>query len=431
MASTKQRAFEAFEEHGPDAYSAGEWAERLDTKKSYIYQVRGDFKDEHEESEADEAASTPEESAEPEETTNDTPDETEPEHEPHEAAQGNDDEAEPSATTTEASAPTTAAEENSERSATSPATPDADAGHEPTEAVEDPTDPEPATDGGDIVAVGHEGKEKLSPDGFEEQAVASIEAPDGVELPDDANPDDFEPDAAPSAQKNSDPKNSADPDPEPEPEQDNSGSGGLLSRIRGDSEPETTGEVVEDAPDADEADRRAEVLGAIEGASDGPTAEPEPEAEGDQPNTSTTSHGLVMDEDLVANLFGLPFNQAANATGWDGWELSKEEKEANARLIVAYCDEQDIDLSAGGMLAMSLMSTIGGRAAGYARHRKHEQAEAEAEPDAASADPDPDEQAAEAEPVERQTSRSTSTEQTTDAAADGDDFDFGDSETWD
>lgn len=399
MASTKERAFSAFEEHGPDAFTAAEWAERIDTSKDYVYQLRGDYKEQHEASEADEQASTSEDGGGAEETTDDPDPEPESLSDQSEAAEGNGTETEPSATTPEASAPATDAEADSEPSATSP--------DEPTRS-----EPKAATDGGDIVAVGHEGKEKLSPAGFEEESVSSIDPPDGTELPDDVSPEDFEPD--PSASADHDPE----PEPEPEPEEQDTGGGGLLSRIRGDSSAsETTEEVVEDAPDQAEAERREELLGTLEGADGGPDPAG---GDGDQPNTSTTSHGLVMDEDLVASMFGMPFAQAANATGWDGWELTDEEKEANARLLVAYCDEQDIDLSAGGMLAMSLMSTVGGRVAGYAQHRRSEQAdEADGEP----VDHDPEQ----ADEATEETTEQT-TEQTTEA--DGENFDFSDSSTW-
>jgi hypothetical protein len=393
VASTKERAFAAFAEHGPDAYSAAEWADELGTSKDYVYQLRGDYKEEAAASEDDEADSTPEESTDDPEPT-DGPDEpTEPE-------------------------PTPEPEPSPEASASAEAT----------------------TDGGEMVAVGHEGKEKLSPAGFEDQNVSSINAPDGVELPDDTTPEDFEPEPDSPAVDH-------DPEPEPEPEPENNGQGGgsgLLSRIRGDSSPsESTSEVVDDAPTDAEADRREQVLGALEGASDDPTEIAEPEGDGDR-NTSTMQNGLVMDEDLVASLFGLPFAQAKNATGWDGWELSEEEKEANARLIVAYCDEQNIDLSAGGMLAMSLMSTVGGRVAGYAKHRKTESDDADDGEASASVDRDPEptpsEETAtdggdEAAPTR---SEETATDGGDEAAptrsetteADAEAFDFSDSSTW-
>jgi hypothetical protein len=427
VASTKERAYDAFEEHGPDAYSAAEWADELDTSKDYVYQLRGDYKAEHEAdaSEAEEQANTPDESTDDPGPT-DGPDEP-PESlsEQSEAGEGNDPE--PSATTAEASDRTTP-EADSEPSATSPA--------DPTPEPESTQEATASTDGGEMVAVGHEGKEKLSPAGFEEQDVSSIDAPDGVDLPDDVSPEDFEPgDDAPSRGREAEPE----PEPEPEPEESD-GEGGLLSRIRGDSSAsESTSEVVEEAPTDAEADRREEVVSALEGATDGPTVpeDAEPGGDGESRNTSTMSNGLVMDEDLVASLFGMPFAQAADATGWDGWELTDEEREANARLIVAYCDEQNIDLSAGGMLAMSLMSTVGGRVAGYAQHRKGQSDdEADAADPSASVDHDPDEEPTEtapveeSEPTEEPRSEPTRDEPTETTEADGEAFDFADSSTW-
>ena len=152
MASTKERAFADFAEHGPDAYSAAEWADELGTSKDYVYQLRGDYKEEAAASEDDEADSTPEESTDDPEPT-DGPDEpTEPE-------------------------PTPEPEPSPEASASAEAT----------------------TDGDEMVAVGHEGKEKLSPAGFEDQNVSTIDAPDGVELPDDTTPEDFEPGDEPAS----------------------------------------------------------------------------------------------------------------------------------------------------------------------------------------------------------------------------------------
>jgi len=429
VASTKERAFADFAEHGPDAYSAAEWADELGTSKDYVYQLRGDYKEEAAASEDDEADSTPEESTDDPEPT-DGPDEpTEPLSEQPEAVEGN--EPEPSATTGEASAPPTDAEADSTPSATSP---EPEPTPEPEPSPEASASAEATTDGDEMVAVGHEGKEKLSPAGFEDQNVSSIDAPDGVELPDDTTPEDFEPGDEP-ASVDRDPE----PEPVPEPEPENNGQGGgsdLLSRIRGDSSPsESTSEVVDDAPTDAEADRREQVLGALEGASDDPTESAEPEGDGDR-NTSTMQNGLVMDEDLVASLFGLPFAQAANATGWDGWELSDEEREANARLIVAYCDEQNIDLSAGGMLAMSLMSTVGGRVAGYAKHRKTESDDADDGEASASVDRDPEptpsEETAtdggdEAAPTRSEPTRDEPSETT---EADAEAFDFSDSSTW-
>jgi len=103
---------------------------------------------------------------------------------------------------------------------------------------------------------------------------------------------------------------------------------------------------------------------------------------------------------------------------------------------VAFCDEQNIDLSAGGMLAMSLMSTVGGRVAGYARHRKTESDDADGGEASASVDRDPEptrsEETAtdggdEAAPTRSEPTRDEPSETT---EADAEAFNFSDSSTW-
>ena len=168
MASTKEEAFEAFERHGPDAFTAAQWVDAdlppdklpdgesaplISTNKDYLYQLRGDFKAQHQTSEADEGASTSEEAEEATETTEDT-------------------DPEPDSGQSEATEPEPEPEPT------------------PTEPEAAPPDPAPPTKtgGGEAVEVGHEGKEKLSPDGFEDESVASIEPPDGLDLPEGTKP---------------------------------------------------------------------------------------------------------------------------------------------------------------------------------------------------------------------------------------------------
>ncbi len=260
------------------------------------------------------------------------------------------------------------------------------------DATEDLQSLDEETDGGtDSVQVDHEGNEKLSPAGFEDESVSSIEPPDGVDLPEDANPDDFEPDADASEQRargsNAETETQEPADATPDSERDDSGGGGgVLSRLTGGSNgsTETTEDVVQDADDPAERDRRDQLRQRLEQATTGGDPEPageEPTSDDSETReTTTTSQGIVMDQDLVADLFGMPFEQAAEATGWEGWRLSETERKANARLIAAYCDERGIDLSTGGMLAMSLMSTVGGRVAGYSRYRKRESDSENSEP---------------------------------------------------
>jgi len=393
MASVRDRAYDTFDRDGPDAHTAAEWAEELDTSKAYVYQLRGDYREEHGETDSTDGESG--EEPEPTDAPDDTP-------EPAASQSGHD----------------------GRKSGSDPE------GQVPPGDTQEPTSaPTPTPDGGDMVAVGHEGKDKLSPAGFEDEAVSSIDAPDGVDLPADTSPADFEATDGPQ------PEPEPEPTPEPEPEEKDD-SGGLLSRIRGDrsaTESPSTEEVVEEAPDSAESERREDVLGALENATAGGTQDTESGDEG--PETSQMSNGLVVDEDLMSTLFGLPFAQAANATGWDGWELSDEEKAVNAELLIAYCDEQDVDLSAGGMLAMSLLSTVGGRAAGYARHRRSQSEESAEHQERGnrekSDDHDPEKSGqSESTTSERETPSgedSTTTEATT---GDGEAFDFTDSSTW-
>jgi len=298
---------------------------------------------------------------------------------------------------------------------------------QPTTSENSSTNGEATTDGGSIT-VSHEGKEKLSPEGFEDESVSSIDAPDGVDLPDDVTPDDLEP---------GDDEETIEGDAANDPQDgDDSGSdSGLLSRIRGESDEKTPEDVVEDAPNEAERDRRENLLSQLEGSTaessdDVDETGEQPDEQSDSADTTATSspsptqmgNGLVVDESLMATLFGLPFSQASEVTGWDGWELSEQEKRANAELIVAYCDEQNIDLSAGSMLAMSLMSTVGGRAAGYMQHRRS---------GTDSAEP--------AESVEEQSENGATAEQVAEAigseqpdeqSPDDGNFDFSDSSTW-
>lgn len=232
----------------------------------------------------------------------------------------------------------------------------------------------------DALEVGHEGSEKLSPEGAPDNSGATVEPPEGV--PDDLSPDDLEPGAAPAprgqtaddSENQSESSETADtPD-----EDDDSDSGGLLDRIRGDNESETRSpeEIVEDADDPEERDRREEVLGQLDDAMAAeddvdqeestdadPSGDPSP-----APTPSTSkSNGMIVDESVVGHLIDLPFNGAAAATGWEGWELTPQERQANAELFVAAADEHDIDVGPTAMLALSVAGTFGGRAMRYRR----------------------------------------------------------------
>lgn len=419
--SVRDELFAAFAEKGPDAHTASEWAEEFDTGTDYVYKLRSEFKNDPDlgvdDDRADHVDEDPGPDREPETTLDPDPDP--------------DDGADP--------------------------TPDD--GADPTPDDGETSDPEPV-DGTESVGVKHEGSEKLSPDGHEDESVSSVDMPEGLEHLEDRSPEDFEPDEGASPDPEPQGKDTEDPaaDPDPAPDSGESGGddGGLLSRLRGSDDGQATDqtaeEVVDDAPTEEERERRADLLGQLEQRSgveddqadddDSPDPSPESGSEPD-PQLSPGANGLHMDEELMATMFGLPFNQAANATGWDGWQLSEEEKQANAELLVAYCQEQNIDVSTGGMLAMSLLSTVGGRAAGYARHRKQQsdtpQSGQQAPAEAPSSDPDPQGEGAEdtdAAPdtqPERQphvpdTGDSEPVEATEDAQSD--DFDFSDSSTW-
>lgn len=277
--------------------------------------------------------------------------------------------------------------------------PDSGASEAPSDDPEDSSDQVPEEDEGAIV-VNEEGSEKLSPEGFDSRNRPEMDPPEGADLPDDVTPDDFESTegdecvSSPSESVSSEESTSQNPGPEPDDDGEED-SGGVLSKLRdrgGDDEDEnpeqSPQEIVEEADDPEEQERRQRVLDALnEGANDEDGNRDErPERQPNQADASPSGHtesdpspkpaqmqnGMVVDEKLLETLFGLPFDQAANVTGWEGWRLSPEEKEANARLLRAYADEQDIDLGPGVMLAMSLGSTVGGRVVGYTRHRKQQ-----------------------------------------------------------
>jgi hypothetical protein len=377
--SVKQRAFRKFEEEGPRARSASEWADELGTEPDYIYQLRSEFRDDVED-DRDDAAESP-------------------------GPPDGDDEGQTD--TGESPSPSEA-----------PSQPPADAG------AQGPADAGTSTDGGthgvsegsgpESIDVGHDGQEKLSPKGWDDEAVSSIDPPEGVDV-DGFGPDDFEPEPAVTPTPDSPPTKS-DPDPDPEPS-DASDSSGLLGRIRGDSDTErSTDEIVEDADSPAERDRRQELLEQLDDAG-GPTVPPEAQEADEGPTPAEAQPRLVVNQELVESLFRMPFSQAAQATGWDGWELSDAEAQANAELFVAWCRENDVDLSTGTMLAMSLVSTVGGRAAGYVRYRRTSDTGPQPDPDDA---PDSDADTADAQAPDRP-DEST-----------GDDvgFDFNDPETW-
>ncbi len=289
----------------------------------------------------------------------------------------------------------------------------------------------------DAVVVQEEGSEKLSPDGFDSRNRPEMSPPEDADLPEDVTPDDFEPEESGSPE----PKR-----PAPEQEDDDADeSGGVLSKLRNRGSDDEDGaetesqsrpeEIVDEADEPEERERRQRVLDALNNESDEGTRDETPEQQPNQPEKTASDqttdlspkpaqmqNGMVVDEKLLETLFGVPFDQAANLTGWDGWRLSPEEKEANARLLRAWADEQDIDLGPGVMFAMSLSSTLGTRALGYRQYRKQESPDEPTPPSdderqAEERQPDPAHDATDSAPV----SETTQTQQTEQSE---DQFDF-------
>lgn len=294
----------------------------------------------------------------------------------------------------------------------------------------------------DAIVVEEEGSEKLSPEGFDSRNRPEMSAPEGADLPDDVTPDDFEPEESDEGNSHDETHSSQSETVSSEvsdsqnTEEDDGESGGVLSKLRkrgsdDDEEPQSRAEeIVEEADDPDEQERRQRVLDSLNGENNETENRDEtPEGEANQTDSDTQSqpdpspkpaqmqNGMVVDEKLLETLFGLPFDQAANLTGWDGWQLSPEEKEANARLFRAWADERDIDLGPGVMFAMSLSSTVGTRAVGYQQHRKQQKTENDPEPER------------ERQPAEPDTSgpnsseQTSQTQQTADAQTDDQTFD--------
>ncbi|WP_162991579.1 hypothetical protein [Halostella salina] len=294
--------------------------------------------------------------------------------------------------------------------------------------------------GVDAVEVGHEGTEKLSPEGAPEPDQAAVSPPDGVEdVLADASMSDIEPDpdAGRERRTGSDTDESADgasDDPADGDSADSDSGGGPLSALR--SSDKSSEDIVEEADDPEERGRRAEVRERLEEAMDGgrsgqrEATQEDVEREVDSADSADsaasgaagTANGIVMNEEIVGSLIEMPFNTAASMTDWEGWELSKQEREANARLFVAMCDEQNVDLSATTMFALSMGSAFSGRAMQYRRQNSDsEQIEPPREPPADSASSETE--SADSGGVDSAISESD--------GSDSDDFDFSDSSTWD
>jgi len=312
----------------------------------------------------------------------------------------------------------------------------------------------------DAVEVGHQGKEKLAPEGAPDDAGTAVEPPDGQEWLADAKPSDLEAGAEPDDVVDAGASETAS-DPAPADQRENSGdagkpakeeSSGLLSRIKGDSEDQRTSEeIVEDADSEEERERRREMKARLEQGMAGADAgdvdqEENADASGDPASSATTSSttkasGMLVDQDVVGHMIAMPFNFASSATGWDGWELSAQERAANAELFVAMCDEQDIDVGPTTMFALSMGGTFGGKAMRYKKQKGSSESagDVEAGTDRTTADVQDDRGADRRERDDRRDDQGGDPprQQPRTPAVDGgqessedSEFDFNDSSTW-
>jgi len=237
--------------------------------------------------------------------------------------------------------------------------------------------------GADTIEVGHEGSEKLQPAGAPDSQGTAVEPPGDLESEDiDRNALEGDPARSETDQE------AVDEEPDPvasdDVQEDNDSGGGLRDRLGLGSNEESPDDIVEEVDDADERERREQFRQTLEGAMDGADQDDVDEAiqetessgaEATSPASTgtTTAQGMVVDEEIVGNLIEMPFNTASAATGWDGWELSAREREANARLFVAMCDEHDVNVGPTVMFALSMGGTSMGRAMQYKRYKSDQE----------------------------------------------------------
>jgi len=291
-----------------------------------------------------------------------------------------------------------------------------------SESTDESTEPQT-----DAVTVGHEGKEKLSPENAPDDEGTAVEPPTGVEL-DGMTPDDLEADADTTADQGEDSRDAGEPSKRNQSD-DSDEDSGLLDLIRGDSD-RSAEDIVEDAPTEEERQRREEVRDTFSQSFGSSDEEVEESIDAQASSTSDPmpagtqqASGMVVDESVVRHLIGMPFSSAAAMTGWDGWELSEKEKAANAELFVAMCDEHDVEVGPTVMFAVSMAGTAGGRMMRYRQQR-----------DTADTPTDePPEEPAEFDDVESVPGgwevRETP-EQPTEQTEDSGEFDFEDSSNW-
>jgi hypothetical protein len=248
---------------------------------------------------------------------------------------------------------------------------------EPKATADGGTQSAGSTDGIDI---GHQGSEKLSPAGAPESQGTAVEPPGDLES-DDIDRDVLECDAPTSDDVQDDGADEPDP-PSSDDVGDDDSSVGLRDRLGLGSSEESPDDVVNEADDPAERQRREEfkqkLEGAVGGADQDDVDDAVQEASDDgaatapTPSGTSTAQGMVVDEEIVGSLIEMPFNTAAAATGWDGWELSPREREANARLFVAMCDEHDVNVGPTVMFALSMSGTAMDRAMRYKRHKSEQ-----------------------------------------------------------
>jgi len=271
---------------------------------------------------------------------------------------------EPSASTPEASDPTTDEPGDSERSER-----DHDPSSEHAAPVEETEEiggeEETETDGGtDGLSVGHEGREKLEPENAPGGSKTNIPSPDGV--PDDVDADALEGEPV---------EETADRDHDPADEQDADDDGGLLGKIRGGSS-RSSEEIVEDSDDPEERQRKEELRDQLtEAVEQGGETVPDETADEPEETTDRTAGGVRVDSSMVESVIGMPFNAASAATGFDGWELSAQERKDNAELFVAVCEEHDVDLGPTVLLALSMGGTATSKAVQYKKWKESQQDE--------------------------------------------------------
>ncbi|NLV08737.1 hypothetical protein GOC74_02135 [Halomicrobium mukohataei] len=308
---------------------------------------------------------------------------------------------------------------------------------EPSPADSEPDQPIQRTDGGtqtapetDNIAVGHEGKEKLAPEHAPDDDGTAVEPPDGVNL-DGISPDDLEPTTSSTPEESVDQQENQSENAGDATEPEESESGGILDRIRGDSD-RSSEEIVNDADSPEEKERRAEMRAQLADSMDGDSTDGAGDRDpsgGGTGQATQQAAGMMVDENVVGQLIAMPFNTASAATGWDGWELTQQERQANAELFIAMCDERGIDVGPTTMFALSMGGTIAGRTMQYKR-QKSESSDNTGKERPSSADSSTGETDREQTGNGGGTPRIPESSGNQSESSDSDGFDFDDPSTW-